>query len=217
MSAKGKRLVAKLRATAGVRDAEALAAWIGRYHKLRGQGKSPKAAAKAAGGKGKAPNSGKSKPKDKRNDETAKGSGLEEGNRELEPPSEKYQPKAEDKQRVSELADLLDDPFDDDDPFNDPFDGASDEEDPEEAEQRKYEEKLLRDMEKADRQRLRGAVLEAGGLQTRDDLREEYREIPNTYKRKNGLPGDEMAEYLATYFPEFGVQDERDLIDYLSR
>jgi hypothetical protein len=107
----------------------------------------------------------------------------------------------------------------DDDPFaDDPFgeDYGSEPESAEDEKQRKYEDKLMRDMEKAERSRLYETLLDAGGLQTRDDLREEYSQIPNTYKRKDGLPGDEMAEYLDYYHPEFGIRDERDLIDYLA-
>jgi hypothetical protein len=58
--ARGKALVAKLRAQAGVRNPEALAAWLGRFKKARKRGLSPAAAAKAAnGGDSK---SGSSKP-----------------------------------------------------------------------------------------------------------------------------------------------------------
>lgn len=46
--ARGKALVAKLRAQAGVRDPEALAAYLGRFKKARKAGKSPAEAAKAA-------------------------------------------------------------------------------------------------------------------------------------------------------------------------
>lgn len=48
--ARGKALVAKLRAQAGVRDPEALAAYLGRFKKARKAGKSPAEAAKAARG-----------------------------------------------------------------------------------------------------------------------------------------------------------------------
>jgi hypothetical protein len=106
------------------------------------------------------------------------------------------------------------DPFYEDDPFAEDY-GPGEEETDEEREEREYEEKMLRDMEKAERSRLYGAVMEAGGLQTRDDLREEYREIPNTFKRRDGMPGDEMADHLAVHYPEFGIQDERDLVDFL--
>jgi DNA-binding transcriptional MerR regulator len=51
--ARGKALVAKLRAQAGVRDPEALAAWLGRFKKARKRGLSVKAAKKAADGNSK--------------------------------------------------------------------------------------------------------------------------------------------------------------------
>lgn len=60
-------------------------------------------------------------------------------------------------------------------------------------------------------------VDEAGGLRAHkdDDLREEYSEVPLTYKRKEGLPGDELADYLATNHRELGVRDERGLYELL--
>jgi hypothetical protein len=112
----------------------------------------------------------------------------------------------------------IDDPFEDDedDPFAEDYYGEDDEDaDPGAAARERYEAKVLRELERAERSQVYGAVMEAGGLQTRDDLRDEYSEIPNTFKRRDGLPGDEMAEYLATYFPEYGIEDERDLIDFL--
>lgn len=111
------------------------------------------------------------------------------------------------------------DPFGEDDPLGDPFGedfGSDEDEDEDAAERQKYEDRLMREMEKAEKGALMNAIKEAGGLQTRDDLREEYRQIPNTYKRTDGIPGDEMAEYLSMYYPEFGIEDERDLIDYFA-
>jgi hypothetical protein len=106
---------------------------------------------------------------------------------------------------------------DDDDPFAEDYYGEDeDEQTDEERQQEKYEAQIVRELEREERSRVYSIVQEAGGLQTRDDLREEYREIPNTFKRRDGLPGDEMAEYLATYYPEFGIEDERDLIDFLA-
>jgi len=161
---RGKALVAKLKATPGVRDAEALAATLGRAKKYRKAGMSPKAALKRAA---KASKNGKNGKKDE------------------------------------------------DDPFNEDY-GEDKPKTKEEKQQERYEAKLLRDMEKAARSAVRTAVLDAGGLKTRDDLREEYSEIPNTYKRRDGMPGDEMAEYLSMYYPEYGIEDERDLIDFLA-
>jgi hypothetical protein len=108
-------------------------------------------------------------------------------------------------------------PFDDDldDPFNEDW-GPNDPITPEDKEQARYEARQLAALEKAERSRVYGIVQEAGGLKTRDDLREEYAEIPNTFKRKDGIDGDEMADYLKTYYPEFGIEDERDLVDFLA-
>jgi hypothetical protein len=165
--ARGKALVAKLRKQPGVRDAEALAAWIGRFKKARKAGKGVAAAKKAADG-------GDSKSDSK--------------------PVKAKKPE----------------PFRDDDLD---FDNEG-EETPEQKRQRKYEERQIRDLEKAERSRFFSVIQEAGGIQTRADLREEYQGIPNTFKRKDGLPGDEIADYLNTYYPEFGIENERDLIDY---
>lgn len=168
--ARGKALVALLRANPKVRDPEALAAYAGRVKKHRGSGLGPAKAREAAR-------------------KTSGGS------------KKSSAPKKPD--------------FDDDDPFNEDYgdDGPKSEE---ERQQEKYEAKILRDLEKAERSRAYAIVQEAGGLRTRDDLREEYSEIPNTYKRRDGTPGDEMAEYFKTYYPEFGIEDERDLIDFLA-
>ena len=57
--ARGKALVAELRKNPKVRDAEALAAWLGRFKKARKAGMSVPKAKAAAGGSG-----GKGKPKD---------------------------------------------------------------------------------------------------------------------------------------------------------
>lgn len=83
-----------------------------------------------------------------------------------------------------------------------------------EEERRRYEKSVLRQAEKITTSLYR-AIIDAGGLQTNPALREEYRQIPNTFKRKDGLPGDVMAEYLSTHHPGFGVKDERSLIDVL--
>jgi hypothetical protein len=88
--------------------------------------------------------------------------------------------------------------------------------DPEEQEREAYESRVYKGIEGQERSAVYAAILEAGGLQTRDDLREEYRAIPNTYKRRDGLTGDQMAEYLSTNYPEFGIENENDLINILS-
>ena len=161
---RGKALVAALRAQPGVRDAEALAGWLGKKKRLR-------QAAKNASKNG---SSDKSKKRI-------------------------FAPKV------------------DDDPFDDPFSDDSDAPKSKEEKQReKYEQRQIREQEKAERSRLYQNILEVGGLKTRDELREEYAGIPNTYKRRDGLPGDEMAEYLNTYYPEYGIETEDDLIQFLA-
>ena len=182
--------MAELRARPDVRDAEALAAWIGRHKKAGTLGKMAAIAARKRRGKGDGGNalgSDKSSPK-------------------------LPQPAASPPQPAAKKPSILDD---DDDPFNEDF-GSDEPTSKEDEERERYEAKILRDLEKAERSRVFQSVQENGGLQTRDDLREEYAGIPNTYKRRDGTPGDEMAEYLAAYYPEFGIEDERYLIDFLA-
>lgn len=174
--ARGKALVAKLRADPKTRDAEALAAWIGRRKRFKKAGLSTREAGAMAGAKGATDLLRKSR-------------------------------KLPDKSGGSRK--------DDDDPFKEDY-GPNEKKSKEDQQRERYEERMLRAMEKAERSRLFSAIRDAGGLQTRADLREEYADIPNTYKRRDGLPGDEMADHLATYFPEFGIESERDLIDFLA-
>ena len=169
--ARGKALVAKLRAQAGVRDPEALAAYLGRFKRARKAGRSVAEAQKVARG-------GKQK-------------------------------------RVISAGERARARHDPDDPFAEDY-GPNEEETPEQKRQRKMEEALLRQMEKADRSKLYNAIMEQGGIKTRDDLREEYRAIPNNLKRKDGMAGDEMAEYLGTYYQELGIYSENDLLDYFA-
>lgn len=185
--ARGKALVAKLRAQPGVRDPEALAAYLGRFKQARKAGRSVAEAAKVA--KGGSPN-GADKSE---SPATSSDSAAEEAR----------------KKRLAEAADLIGDPFGED------F-GPNEAETAEERRQRKMEEKILREMEAADRAALTSAIMDQGGIQTRSDLAEEYRAIPNTFKRKDGLPGDEMADYLAMYYPELGIESENDLLVYFS-
>lgn len=105
--------------------------------------------------------------------------------------------------------------FDDDDPFNEDY-GDDAPKSKKDRAREKYEAKLLRDMEKAERSRVHSIIKDLGGLKSRDDLREEYAGIPNTFKRKDGLAGDDLADHLSNYYPEFGIEDERDLIDFLA-
>lgn len=190
--ARGKALVAQLRARADVRDPEALAAWLGRFKAARKAGKSV-AAATAAAKAGKDSNSA--------NGGESKG--------------DTSAPQAE---RKPESTDAPGSALDEDDPFDDPFneDWGEDEdaETPEDRERAQYEAKLLREMKRDEIKALSSAILDAGGIQTRADLREEYREIPNHYKRRDGLAGDVMAEYLGVHHPELGIETENDLLDF---
>lgn len=158
-AARGKALVAKLRANPKVRDAEALAAWLGRVKKLRHGGMSLDAARKNAGSPGAIKKQG----------------------------------------GLNELA----------------AEGGPEEKSEEQKAQEKMERQLLEQLEKADTKKLFGAIMEQGGIRpSSDDLAEEYRSIPKSYRRKDGMPGDQMADYLKTYYPELGVEDENDLLDF---
>lgn len=105
---------------------------------------------------------------------------------------------------------------DEDDPFSEDYGMYEEEKSSEQLARERYELRQMRALEKQERSRVHSIVMEAGGLRTRDDLREEYSEIPNTFKRRDGLPGDEMADYFKEYYPELGIEDERDLIDFLA-
>lgn len=172
---RGKALVASLRKRPDVRDAEALAAWIGRVKKYKRMGIPVARAhvlAKVAGG------------------------------------SEF----ARDEESVSSKAQRYEAP----DPFSEDYgEGASQSD--EEAQMQKYGEQQLRQLEKQMTSELNNAILDAGGIQTRAALREEYRNIPNNFIRTDGLRGDEMADHLKTYFPEFGVEDENDLLSFFEK
>lgn len=184
--ARGKALVAKLRKQAGVRDAEALAAHLGRFKKARQAGKSVAEATKIARG---------GSPK-------KSGGALAERIRSGSGPQK------------SERKSVIAKPIDDDDPFAEDY--GKEEETPDQKRQRRMEEALVRKMEQEDRSKLYAAIIDVGGIKTRDDLREEYRAIPNNLKRKDGLAGDEMAEYLGTYYQELGIYSENDLLDYFA-
>lgn len=189
--ARGKALVAKLRAQAGVRDPEALAAYCGRFSAARKAGKSVAEAREAAKG---TPSGGKGVGAGGLADRVRSSSSPKSGN------------------KVSVLAKER---VDDDDPFAEDY-GDDEPKSKEDLQRERMEAQLIRQMEKADRAKVYAAIQEQGGLKTRADLREEYAGIPNTYKRKDGLQGDEMADHLATYFPELGIRSERDLITYLA-
>ena len=83
--------------------------------------------------------------------------------------------------------------------------------------QKAVEAKMRRELEKAENSNLYQAIIAAGGVAvSSEDVREEYRAVPTSYRRRDGMPGDELAEHLATNHPEFGITDERSLIDYFS-
>lgn len=191
--ARGKALVAKLRAQPGVRDPEALAAYLGRFKAARRAGKSVAAARKVA--KGGSISSGPKKS----------GGAL----------AERVRRDADKGRKMAKARNVFAKPVEMDDPFAADF-GPGEEKSKEDLQRERLEAKLLADMERADRSKLYRAIQDQGGLKTRADLREEYAGIPNTFKRKDGLPGDEMADHLATYYPELGIESERDLIDYLA-
>jgi hypothetical protein len=179
--ARGKALLAQLRRQAGVRDAEALAAYLGRFKKARKAGRSVAEAQMIARGTSK----------------DRKSTNGSEAARKLS---------------EAQRARLQHDP---DDPFAEDY-GPPEELTKERKQQKIMEEALLRRMEKEDRSRLYAAIHEVGGIKTRDDLREEYRAIPNNLNRKDGMAGDEIAEYLGTYYQELGIYSENDLLDYFA-
>ena len=186
---RGKALVAKFRADPRVRDAEALAAYAGRVKKYRKLGLSPSKAIAAAKRLGGASKNGSA--------------------------PEKSSPiSARDKGRPLTKAELETN-MADDDPFAEDY-GDNEEKSKEDKQRERQESQLLKKMEREERSRLYSVFQEVGGLKTRADLKEEYRAIPNNLKRTDGLPGDEMAEYLATYYPEFGIESENDLLDFFA-
>lgn len=194
--ARGKALVAELRANPKVRDAEALAAHLGRFRKARKAGMGVKQALKVAKG-----TKAGSKPQKK-----ISAGGLADRIRSSAGPAPQKT------QRKSVVAKPV---IDDDDPFAEDY-GEDEPKAKEDLQRERMEAKLIADMEKADRSKVYKAIQDVGGLKTRDELREEYAGIPNTYKRKDGLDGDEMADYLGRHYPELGIESERDLIDYLA-
>lgn len=81
-----------------------------------------------------------------------------------------------------------------------------------------YEARITRRLVKEERSRFYQTIMDLGGIQVHDDeLRKEYRAIPNAYKRRDGLAGDEMASMLAEEYPQYGVTDERSLIEAFTR
>lgn len=112
------------------------------------------------------------------------------------------------KEKEDDKSWLIEDAWDDDDEDEPQSD--------EDKEREKHEAKVLREMEYNERGRLHDIVLAEGGIRTSDALREEYRQIPNTYKRRDGMAGDDMAAILAESHPEFGIESENDLLDFFA-
>lgn len=101
------------------------------------------------------------------------------------------------------------------DPFNEDY-GPNEQKSAEDRRRERQEAQLIQRLEREERSKLHTIIRDAGGIQTRDDLREEYRQIPNTFKRRDGMPGDEMAEYLSMYYPELDIDSENDLLDFFA-
>lgn len=87
-----------------------------------------------------------------------------------------------------------------------------------ESQQREREEsRMRREMAKAESSALYRAIMDQGGISlSSEDVREEYRSVPKSYRRKDGLPGDVVAEHLASNHPEFGITDENSLLQYFA-
>lgn len=89
--------------------------------------------------------------------------------------------------------------------------------DPEEIRKQRAEARIVAEMERADTSKLYAAILEQGGIRpSTADLAEEYRAIPPSYRRPDGMAGDEMAEHLSVHMPELGIRDERDLLAFFA-
>jgi hypothetical protein len=87
-----------------------------------------------------------------------------------------------------------------------------------EEQERAYQARITGRRDKEERSDFYQTIRALGGIKTHDDeLREEYRAIPNAYKSKNGLAGDVIASMLAQHHPQFGVTDERSLMDTFNR
>lgn len=187
--ARGKLLLAKLRADPEVRNAESLAAWIGRRKRYKKAGLSSKEAGSLAGKKGGA--------------ELARMVG------DLPGVKRRRKNRSGDRRKVTASK------RDVGDPFNEDY-GPNERKSAEDRRRERQEAQVIQRLEREERSKLHTIIRDAGGIQTRDDLREEYREIPNTFKRRDGMPGDEMAEYLSMYYPELGIDSENDLLDFFA-
>lgn len=208
--ARGKALVAKLRGQPEVRDAEALAAWIGRRKRYMKAGLSVREAGSLAGKEGGA--------------ELARMAGdLPEVRRKAKSVNEK---RSRDSERGRKIAGGLSRKeyaarrkaariTNDDDPFAEDY-GPNEPESKADKERKRFERSFERGADKSSR-KVGAVVLEMGGLKATGGLKEEHAEIPNAYKRRDGLPGDEMAEQLAQQYPQLGIRSERDLIEFLKK
>lgn len=75
--------------------------------------------------------------------------------------------------------------------------------------------RILRKLEEAAASDLYAEVMAQGGIRpSTPDLREEYRAVPPSYRRPDGMPGDQMAEHLQANRPELGVTDENSLLAF---
>ena len=85
------------------------------------------------------------------------------------------------------------------------------------AEVERYEARVKASDVSAETSDLFRYVMDNGGIRpSSDDLAEEYREIPNAYRRRDGRRGDEMADQLASDRPELGIRSERDLLEFFA-
>jgi hypothetical protein len=109
-------------------------------------------------------------------------------------------------------------PQEEEDPFTENYSKNGDDEgSAKERKQKRLQSRMLRAWKRAEFARLSQIISDQGGIAPTGDLKEEYQGIPKALKnKKNGRSGDDMAQFLATNHPEFGIKDERSLIDVLS-
>jgi hypothetical protein len=96
-----------------------------------------------------------------------------------------------------------------------PADGDENED---EEREKEHQARIIRRFAREERSSFYQAIMDLGGIKVHDDeLRDEYRAIPNAYKRRDGLAGDVIANLLAQHHPQFNVTDERSLMDTFNR
>lgn len=89
--------------------------------------------------------------------------------------------------------------------------------DAEAEEEQRFHERARREFEAAETSALYSEVMALGGIRPSSaNLAEEYRNVPPCYRRPDGMPGDEMAEHLATNRPEFGIGSESELLEFFA-